>query len=135
MTSDAVPFDVAIEIRGGDSPVMKPVTPFVDQLPINGRRVVVRRDEFDHHVASKTHGDSNIGGRVFAAIFCFFAGEMFEQEPWPDFELLDPVVYCLANVLDDVCRLDNSVVWLTEIHKAHGSVPPRKSISAPKGIP
>ena len=65
----AVLFDVAIKIGSSDAPVVKPVTPFLNHLLINGWRIVVRRDEFDHHVAGETHGDSDIGLRRSPAIF------------------------------------------------------------------
>jgi hypothetical protein len=116
--------DVAVVVEAADAEVMEAVAALVDRLAVHGRLVVVGRDQLDEHVPGAGHGEGDVRLGRRAAVGRALAGEVREQEPRPDAELLCPVPHARLDVLDDVGHLEDAGLRLAESQERHARTVP-----------
>jgi hypothetical protein len=112
-----------VEIRRRTPPVMEAMAVPLDPLAIHRWRVVVRLNQFDVHVARKTHRNRHIRGRIAATVFGVAASEVIEQKPRAYFQLIDPHAHGRAYIRYDVAHLNDAIIRLTKSHKTHWTLP------------
>ena len=115
----AVAGELGVVVESADAEVVEAIAQALDALAPHRGLVVVERDQLDEHVTRVGHGERDVGIGRPIAVGRLHAGEVLEQEPRPDLELLDPLAHARVDVLDDVGHLEDAGLGLAESEERH----------------